>query len=326
MPRSRRCFIHIGTHKTGTTALQIGLGEHRQALRQHGFLYPAIGCPPEGPHGHHNFAWEMSGDRRFRAEYGTGADLLWRLGQTSDDVILSSEDFECSVFHTQRFVDFLTSLQDAGLETILVLYLRHQIAYAPSLYQTLLQFGLDAPFEDYLDAIVANGRFCWREWVFPFCYKSFLKRLEDLPATPLVVRSYDRLVPRSLMHDFLSIFDLEPEQVGITDSLANVRPPLIFSVKEFLRNRGASLNSTQEAVVTRLCESNRKPMPDLSARAKSTLSIRFRRSNQEVYAKYVLPPAAADIGTTTGAELDDDLPFEAFFSPELESGLRKLAS
>ena len=100
------------------------------------------------------------------------------LEQTSEDVILSSEDFECSVFHTQKFVEFLASLQAAGLTTILVVYLRHQ-RHMRQAVSDAGELGLDAPFLDFLDAIVANGRFCWREWVFPFCYKSFLSRLED---------------------------------------------------------------------------------------------------------------------------------------------------
>jgi hypothetical protein len=268
----------------------------------------------------------MSGDRRFKPEYGTRADLLWRLEQTSEDVILSSEDFECSVFHTQKFVEFLASLQAAGLTTTLVVYLRHQTAYAPSLYLTLVQLGLDAPFLDFLDAIVANGRFCWREWVFPFCYKSFLSRLEDLPATALVVRSYDRLLQPPLIEDFLSILDLKAALLGIPDNLANLRPPLAFSVRAFLRNRGTILNSTQEEVVTRLCDGpSGTRVPDLSAISKSTVASRFRRSNQEVSATYGLSIPDGEVALARLAEPDDDLPFEAFFSPELEASLRRLA-
>lgn len=40
---SKQIHLHIGTHKTGTTALQQTLAENREQLVQQGFLYPQAG-------------------------------------------------------------------------------------------------------------------------------------------------------------------------------------------------------------------------------------------------------------------------------------------
>lgn len=39
---SRRCFVHVGLPKTGTTYLQAVLAHHRDALRESGVLYPFV--------------------------------------------------------------------------------------------------------------------------------------------------------------------------------------------------------------------------------------------------------------------------------------------
>jgi hypothetical protein len=44
--------------------------------------------------GHHNIAWELCGDRRFRPDLGTIDDFFSEIDKSDRNVILSSEDFE----------------------------------------------------------------------------------------------------------------------------------------------------------------------------------------------------------------------------------------
>ena len=47
MTRARpRLLLHIGTHKTGTSALQESLSSHRALLLQRGIHYPDTSRPP----------------------------------------------------------------------------------------------------------------------------------------------------------------------------------------------------------------------------------------------------------------------------------------
>src|ERR1044072_876913 len=116
----RRCFLHLGTHKTGTTSLQALLNESYLKLRELGYLYPRAGRPPEVPFGHHNIAWEISGDRGFRAENGGIEDLLAEIKGVPHDVIISSEDFECSLGRDGALPEFIRQLQTCGLHVIAV--------------------------------------------------------------------------------------------------------------------------------------------------------------------------------------------------------------
>jgi len=44
------CFLHVGTHKTGSSAIQAFLLEKREQLLAHGVLVPSAGLPPNGNH------------------------------------------------------------------------------------------------------------------------------------------------------------------------------------------------------------------------------------------------------------------------------------
>src|SRR5215203_3005331 len=102
----RRCFLHIGTHKTGSTSLQVLLYAHPTVLQAHGCLYPKTGRSPDSPAGHHDIAWEISGDARHQRAYGTIDDLAVEIASVPHDIILSSEDFECSICQRDAFASF----------------------------------------------------------------------------------------------------------------------------------------------------------------------------------------------------------------------------
>src|ERR1700730_1496523 len=126
----RQCFLHIGTHKTATTSVQHLLDGHPRELEASGLLYPKVGRPDEAAAGHHNLAWEIASDRRVRPGFGTADDLIRELANTSQNVILSSEDFESSVHHRDRFESFIQAIQSLGIQMSLVIFLRNQIDYA----------------------------------------------------------------------------------------------------------------------------------------------------------------------------------------------------
>src|SRR5690606_9161185 len=81
---------HIGTHKTGTTAIQRFLTECAVQLKSIDILYPVAGRLPGGSH--HNLVWELVGDSRFNAAYGTWEDLHREVEDHGDlNVIVSCE-------------------------------------------------------------------------------------------------------------------------------------------------------------------------------------------------------------------------------------------
>ena len=70
-----RLFVHVGTHKTGTTSIQVFLRGHAAALRRQGLYVPTTGTiDPQS--GHHNLAWELYADERFDRAFGGAEELI----------------------------------------------------------------------------------------------------------------------------------------------------------------------------------------------------------------------------------------------------------
>ena len=155
----RKCFLHIGTHKTGTTAIQIQLNNNRAQLAEHGFLYPKTGIPDRLT-GHHNIAWQLRGDRRFAPNLGTLDDLFVEIDEFDHHVILSSEDFECAV---GNLGDFIGRLEQHGCKVAVVVYLRDQLSYCRSLYLELTNHKYHRTFSDFLSELIEHRMVRWQE-------------------------------------------------------------------------------------------------------------------------------------------------------------------
>ena len=318
----RRCFVHIGTHKTGTTAIQYLLDRNSSSLLQQGYCYPRAGRP-EGLPGQHNLAWEISGDNRFQERCGTIEDLIREVKERSDDVILSSEDFECSLYNTSSFSDFVSALQSSGFEVTLILYVRNQVDYLPRIYLTLLHFGLSLNFDRILASTLDKGEFRWRQWIFNFDYCDLLSRIEETANVEVIVRSYDQ-ARTGMCRDFLSIFDLTLRDLHVDDEVfENVSLPLRDHVVMFWQNRtGRKLLEDEVKAVYRMFSSGTNRI-ELSPAVKLDLFRRFSDANQRLLIQHGIPePKIED------ASGDQNVPgtryIDQLFSENIENSLADL--
>lgn len=140
-----KVFLHIGTHKTGTTALQLSLDAHRPLLRAHRILYPEASPPPHEGIGHQGLA-------RAIMEPGADAndwDILAREleGAAADDVaVISSEAF--SSLKDKHMPVLLERLEGHDVEVIV--YLRRQDEYLHGIYCTqVIHYGESEDFESW---------------------------------------------------------------------------------------------------------------------------------------------------------------------------------
>ncbi|HEX7516057.1 MAG TPA: hypothetical protein VF345_02090 [Chthoniobacterales bacterium] len=252
------------------------------------YLYPLSGRPPKAPHGQHNLAWEISGDYRFQNGSGGIEDLLKEIVGTTHNVILSSEDFGCSIHHFEHFTKFIRRLQSHQFEVKLLVYFRNQIDYARSLYFSLLYFGFDRPFDDFLDEILARGQCTWRDWICAFCYRDFLQSLEAIGGVDIIVRSFENAKKRSLIADCLSNFELEPADLGIrADIHANEQMDLHDAVGKFCQHRlGRLLTEDEKRIAASLASALREARIDLSTGSRLKISQRFKDSNEYLFDKY----------------------------------------
>jgi hypothetical protein len=91
-----RCLIHIGAPKTGSTLLERACFDNREALGEHGILYPDVSLRGFG---HHDLAFLLSGGYppwaapQSRSLEDLAADLRSKLLGHYGAILFSSEDF-----------------------------------------------------------------------------------------------------------------------------------------------------------------------------------------------------------------------------------------
>ena len=320
----RRCFIHIGTHKTGTKSLQHTLSTQSRELEGLGYCYPRTGRPAMAPHGHHNIAWEISNDVRFLKDVGSIDDLLAEIADLPHDVILSSEDFECSAYHPERFSIFIERLKKSAFAVKFIVYFRNQIEYAESLYVTMLIFGLDTPFREYLAEIVASGKFRWRHWVFPFDYDEFSTSLRNIEGVELVVRSYDALKKDALVGDFLSILGVYSNDLAMMENIRlNERCSTSTAIERFYHNcvRRPLLASEQVALASLFQSAGFRV--EMSDRSRLDMIEKFDDSNRRLFRTYGIPEFDCMRPASKTSESRKGMPMDDVFSPELRDAVEE---
>ena len=160
-----RLDIHIGSHKTGTTAIQAALVTDRDWLRRHGVAYPTN--PPEfrAAQAHHRMAhalakpgWEP------RKQLWRFARRLRREAQELDLTLLSAEPIYRHALGETPASDpawftgherYLRRLKRFfwAFDTGIVLYLRHPAAFAESVYKENVAKVRTAPLPGFVEMI-----------------------------------------------------------------------------------------------------------------------------------------------------------------------------
>ncbi len=139
-------IVHIGTHKTGTTAIQKFAAAHRDALRARRLWYPSyadIGLPEH--YGHHHFAHAVAGEQhgRFAPEDARRFMESVRAGQApGETVLLSAEPIyrhrlgRTGDYWSQRRAYIHKLKETIGTDDVtILLVVRRQDDFARSLYQ-----------------------------------------------------------------------------------------------------------------------------------------------------------------------------------------------
>jgi hypothetical protein len=201
---SRRiCYVHVGTHKTGTTSVQRAFAANDRAFADAGMYFPRRGRPdPAG--GHHNIAWQLNDDRRFDPAFGTFSELLGELAAVRPlRALISSEDFEYLHARSERLQLLTSGLGAIGYRPVAIVYLRPQAGYAESLYAELVKYGLAQGFDAYLGGILESGEVRFNEcWRFAFDYERLLDGIAGaFGRANVIARSYD-IGTRDIVEDF----------------------------------------------------------------------------------------------------------------------------
>jgi len=142
-----RLVLHIGPHKTGTTAIQYALRDAGPALEQQGWHYP---LPDAADYAQHRLPNALTRDD------AEAEAMLERMLRPGLGVILSSENFSrLQAAPLGRLAERLR-----GRTVQVVYYQRNFLALAYSWWQERVKHGRDEPFPEYLARTLSfPGRF-----------------------------------------------------------------------------------------------------------------------------------------------------------------------
>lgn len=159
--RFRRCIIHIGTEKTGTTAIQTMLQANRKNLQHQGVVYPACAGKHTSTQWEfvaiaHTEPWKIDAGwalniasqddlASFRHTFKERLKLEFSRHPATDTLIISSEHFH-SRLHSVEAIARLKAFLEPWVDTYhVVVYFRRQDDLAVSYVSTRLKAGVRIP-------------------------------------------------------------------------------------------------------------------------------------------------------------------------------------
>jgi hypothetical protein len=184
-------FLHIGAHKTGTTAIQRFLSENRHALQEDGYIYPGSG------EAHHDMAREFRTltPEEIRSKPDLAIHRYFKEIDSSEKnfVIISCEMFEFLRMKIGSLKNFLVPKYNVKI----VYYVRRQDDLIESLYSWSMknsQQPATRTFQEFYSGFPGRD------------YNAILKEWKDaFGRENIIVRCYEsEQLPRGIFNDFMN--------------------------------------------------------------------------------------------------------------------------
>ena len=162
----KKCILHIGTEKTGTTAIQEYLKHNRDALRKHGIYYPIAADTA------HSSLWEFvaiahhepwlqdtgrelgitdqASQADFRDTLRDKLDAEFEKANSADTLIISSEHFQSRLHLEDEIRDLRAFLERWAERFEILVYFRRQDELALSLLSTRLKSSAQVTLDNIL--------------------------------------------------------------------------------------------------------------------------------------------------------------------------------
>lgn len=218
-------YIHIGTTKTGTTAIQSFCIDNQEVLNKKGYYYPLFPYRYTAVSERRNAHFLIAEDYKNRAgAFREGMDRIIELFQTYPNVILSDEGI-WSANYEQRMGMWKALREESkehNFQVKIIVYLRRQDTHLISGWNQMVKSGFSqgavTSWSDY------SGD---RTLINKMNYGTRLKKLAKMWGRENIkVRRFEpkRFIDGSIYADFLKNIDLElTDEYQIAQSVRNVR-------------------------------------------------------------------------------------------------------
>jgi hypothetical protein len=207
-------YLHIGTHKTGTTSIQYFLGTNRDKLKEQGIYQPVAGKPGGEPRsGNHQLPWEI---RKKKKAMGSNCWPLLQeelLTNRHPKVVISAEDFSTM---NENEIQQVRGLLKAH-EVYIIIYLRNYKTFIKSVYYAVIKNDNDET-RNFKQFILAKAK--------ALNFNDLIEKWGNcFGIDHLMIRLYDRVIQTNgILSDFCIIIGLDPSSLGGLDLRYNVTP------------------------------------------------------------------------------------------------------
>ncbi len=305
----KTAYIHIGTHKTGTTSIQNFLFNNKRKLIDRGFLYPLSGISRrKNSFGHSHLVaviLENTEADTYNPNAGGWQEVLAEANSLQEkNLVISSENFCISKFNLEQIYQIKNYLSQYTVK--IIIYLRRPDDYLSSKYCQLIRAGkYSDSFKQYLRD---------QKWICD--YYQLLKPWQQVFGRKnIIVRVFEKeQLKNGLIDDFLDSIKYPQDR---SELIKTPRQNISPSVKQIKINQycnkiakdwfSLTPKKYQNNYLAKLNNKLRKPskiinkiinkMPDfivsnqlLSVEERIELMKEFEESNQKVAREYLDRP------------------------------------
>ena len=189
-------FIHVGTHKTGTTSIQYFLQANAEKLKDCGIRVARSGVDfARGRRGNHNVAWEVRRDVRYNRKLGGVAELLEELSDSNEKTaVISSEDFEYLLKYPAELKEFDQKLNKIGYDRTYLVFFRNSQNYLLSLHYELTKHGVVTSYTSLSNEVRSKGYILVKgDWYYEFDRQRFVEDWERVVGPHLKAFDFDEV-------------------------------------------------------------------------------------------------------------------------------------
>ena len=209
---TRTCYIHVGPHKTGTSAIQWFLQENRAELLKHDFFVPES----VARHGaHHALVRRLCGQEMADPQQPAADKFIRALMETkAKAIVISSEALEGLLIMPDYATIFFNRIKQLDLQPKLVLFPRNQPQWINSSYSSGVQTFRRASdsFQDFVLAVTQRLRGKLLPWV----------ELAESHGAELIARPFTReTLVRGVVPEFLRAIGIDSSQFRGADIRQN---------------------------------------------------------------------------------------------------------
>lgn len=237
------CYLHVGSHKTGTTAIQDFLARNRAVFDRNNILVPASGTTSRGSH--IVLVHRMLGMPVASHHQDPLAALKAEMqAHPSHHLLISAELLEITLKHGPRRHPIVEFFSKAGYEVRIILYVRNAPQLTNARYsQRVKMFRYDGEFSEMLQRIMAKDHGLSR-WV---------DVVRDNPCS-LIARAYTGQVQAGgLIEDLMQVLGFDWRQVSSQFAVAarlneSVGPTAIAAARRIMSQGADRLNGTDRNI------------------------------------------------------------------------------